>query len=139
MKLDVIIMGLLVFGAMITGFYAVVNDLASETAYDVEVDQKYEQAFGISNNISISMEESYNKIVGNWSAKKSSAYQIITLVPDAIILVMKMIELPFAIAFDIINALVTQLGLPSWVSIFLLTAVLLVLIFAIINFIRGTG
>lgn len=133
MKISTIIIGFLIMGVMLTGFYAVTTDLGSgENGYNVNVDDdKYLAAFDKSNDISDEINTTYGKIQ-SLSANKASTIGIITLVPDVLILIKNIIVLPFSIAGGVINSIQLYMGLPAWTTTFMLTLFVILLIFAFI-------
>ena len=133
MRISTIIIGLLLVGSLIFGFYSFVNDLAdSDTGYDVSVDDdKYIEAFDKSRNISDEINRSYGKIQ-KLSANTESTIGIVTLVPEILIITIKMVTLPFAIIGGLMTALQTHMGLPAWTTSFLLTIMTILIVFAII-------
>lgn len=133
MKVSVLIIGFLIMGVMLTGFYAVTTDLgSSENGYNVNVDDdKYLAAFDKSNNISNEINSTYYKIQ-DLSANKASTIGIITLIPDVLIMIKNIIVLPFSLAGGVITSIQLYMGLPAWTTTFMLTLFVITLIFAFI-------
>lgn len=130
MRYSVLIISILLFGSIVTGFYAFTNSLAGGDAYNIQVTD-YSSSFDKTSNISDEISGKYNDLV-NWSAKKSSATQIITLVPDSLSLIKSILFLPLNMLTSIVSSLSTFLQLPAWVTSLGLTVLVIGLIFGLI-------
>ena len=134
MKISSLIISILLVGVLFTGFYTFVNDLASPENYDLAVDNQYMNTFDKTNNLSMDIQKKYDNMQ-NFSTKKSSTIQIITLIPDALSLMKDIIILPYRVTSVMINDLARFINLPSWVTTFIVAVITILLLFAIISMI----
>lgn len=132
MKISTMIIGLLLISVLVFGFYQFATDLGdSETGYDVAVDDDaYIQSFDKSRNISDQVNESYHNIQDDLRANTAASY--ITLIPEVVVLVINLVELPFTLMGGIITAIIDYMGLPSWVNTFMITVMVVLLVFALV-------
>jgi len=131
MRFSNVIMSILLLGSVLVGLFAFATDLGGEDKYNAPVDDSYLSQFDKTDNLTSEISEKYDEIQ-NFSTKKSSAYQIITLVPDALSLVKNIIVLPFTLIGELIHSLTTVLQLPEWASIFMKVAITIMFLFAFI-------
>lgn len=129
MRISTIIISLLILGGLFIGFYSFATSLSGEDGFDVPIDTTYSSTFDKTSELSDNINTNYNDMM-NWSTKKNSATQIITLVPDALSLVKNIIVLPFSLISTVMTDFMSLLGLPGWFTSFLLSVIAIVLIFA---------
>lgn len=134
MKLSTLLIMLLMVGSVIVGTYTFINELSADTAYNVDVDQQYLNSFNKTTEISNNINESYRDLQAI-TYKSDSVFQIITAVPDVLSIAANMIKLPFTIIGDLTNTFQEYLGLPTWVAIFIIAVITVMLIFAVISLI----
>lgn len=132
MKLSAIIIGIMLVGAMMTGLYHFVNEMAGDQGgYNVEFDNSYESAFDKSQNISSEMSDDYQEIM-NFTVDKGSTIGIVTLIPDVLSLMKNTITLPLTIAQGMIQSIITYLQLPDWTYVLMMTMFSILVIFGFI-------
>ena len=123
---------LLMVGSVITGTYTFINDLAGETAYNVDVDQQYLDDFNNTRALSTQINNSYKEIVAI-NHESQGTIQFFTSLPKVLNIITNMIAIPFTIVGEIIDALERHLGIPTWVTIFMIAVITVYLLFAIIS------
>jgi hypothetical protein len=132
MRLSSLIIGILIIGSMIVGFYSFTRGMADEeSGYDIEVDDQYEEKFAYSENVSREINTRYDEMM-NMSANKGSTIGIITLVPDVLVLLKNIIVLPFSLVGGIIGSIVEFLQLPGWMYTFMITMMTIAIVFAFV-------
>jgi len=133
MKISTLTIGIILMGAIVVGLYGFLGELASEDeGYNVDYDDSYVTTFDRVENMTVEISDKFEE-VRNFSTKKSTAIQIITLVPDALGLLKDVLLLPFNITVSLISDLVTILGLPVWVNTFALGLLVSFLTYAFIS------
>jgi hypothetical protein len=138
MKLSTILIVLLISLSIITGIYVFINELAEDTSFDVTVNQSYLNSFNQSNEINNELNLRYNKLTSvNLSANTGSAFQIITLIPDVLIIVKKSLALPFILGYEFLESFQTYLGAPTWVFNLFIGLLIISLIYAFISLVIG--
>jgi len=136
MRISSFIISILLVGLIVVGFYELADDLAGEDAYDVTLNESYKDAFDKTANVSSEISDNYESIIGS-SDKNETGWVVdklsyLALIPNVVSLVVNMVQLPFTVTGEIIGNLTDYLNLPSWISVFLTTAFLVLLIFGII-------
>ncbi len=126
---SIIISGL-ILGMLILGFYEFANDLTDENSYNVDLNDNYTTSFDKAENLSTNIAEGYNDVM-NWSAEKGGA-AIITLVPDALMLVKDVIVLPVSLTLAMFDDAMVILGAPAWISTLAIAVLIVIVIFAFI-------
>lgn len=134
MKISTILIGLVLISSLFVGMYAFSTSLAN--SYGVTVDQTYVQAFDKTNELNNEINQSYSNIQ-DLSANTGSSVQIITLVPDVLIILKNMVVLPFTVVGAMISSLAQFLSLPAWAVSMFLTIATIVLMMAVVNAILG--
>jgi hypothetical protein len=134
MKLSTLIIGLVIISTMFIGMYSFATSVAG--GYGVSVDQTYANQFNKTNTLNNQLNDSFSR-VNQLSANTGSTIQIITLVPDVLIILRDMVSLPFTALSEFITGFSGVLGLPVWVSTFALTIFTIIILFAIIAAILG--
>ncbi len=130
-RISHIVIGILLLGIIITGFYTFVGDMAADDAYDVEYED-YSATFSHIDEISDEMNESYSNMQEKWEVNTESSFQIITLVPQALGLVKNVIVLPFSVASGLVTDIITYMKLPAWVTGFVLAIITVFLVFGMV-------
>lgn len=130
MRFSTFIIAILLFGVLVTGTFSFFNDLSGADAFNTDVDD-YSAQFDHSQNLSTEIADRYGEM-SNWTSEKSSAIQIITLVPDALMLAKDLILLPVTIVYELLDSLVNVIGLPDWITTFALAVIVVFVIFGFI-------
>jgi len=131
MKVSTGITALIIFSFALIGMYAFLSDLVNDNAYDIEYDDKYLTELDNAQNISASISTSWDK-AANFSAKKSTLYQFVTLVPDALSVIKDLFMLPPKLVASTVASVTQFIGLPEWVGSFVLSIFMTAFIFAFI-------
>jgi len=130
MKFSSIVMAILIMGILGGGIYAFVINLASEQAYNIEVEGKYFEVFNKTDKLTEEINQSYSAIQTKLQSDNSG--NIITLVPQTIIVMKDALVYPFKAAGEIIILMVDYMKLPTWVQSFLIAAATLIFLFSIV-------
>lgn len=134
MKISTILIGLVLISSIFVGVYAVITEVAGN--YGISVDQQYVSTFDKTTELNNEINQSYSNIQG-LSANTGSTVQIITLVPDVLIILKNMVVLPFTVIGQLISGFATFLHLPTWLVSMVLTISTIVLTMAVISAILG--
>lgn len=132
MRLSTIIISIMLVGLVFTGLYTFTNSLTGADAYNVPVDDSYLGTYQKINETNTEIRDSYNDML-NWSTKKGSAIQIITLVPDALSLLKNIIVTPISIMWTMVSDTMDVVGIPDYAHGFVIGLLTLIVIFALVS------
>lgn len=130
MRISVIVMGVLILGFMVIGYYTTVSDMASEQGgYNVDIDDSYSASFDKTEEMANNISAAYDSIKAK-SANTGAAY--LTLIPELWVIVKNTVSLPFSIIGGVIESIVEYVGLPAWVTTFFIAVITIIFIFGLI-------
>ena len=124
MKLSEIIIGLLLFSAMITGSVYWVEGMS--TAYNVTTDTSFASTYDKTNELSSLGGEIYNKT-------QAGQLNVIDFTVVPIIGALKLIGNSITTVTDLVVAFTTKLGMPSWIPTTILAIFTTMVAFLIIG------
>jgi len=124
MKLSEIIIGLLLFSAIVTGSVYWIDDMA--TAYNVTTDTTFQSTYDKTNELSSLGGEIYNKT-------QEGQLSVIDFTVVPIIGALKLIGQSLTTVTDLVVAFTTTLGMPEWITTTILAIFTTMIAFLIIG------
>lgn len=132
MRFSSYLIGLAIISFVFLIFYGFTGDLASGNVYSINLEEKYKENFTNLYNISKQVTDDF-EIVGNMTVNKDS---FLGLSSDTVSLVKNMLFTPIKVTIAVINGIEVHLGVPSYVSAFLLTVIITLVIFSLISLVQ---
>ena len=138
MRLQTIIIGMLVFGALMTGFYTFLGDLTGPEGYDIDIsnDTAYQAAYNKTTDLSQQLNDSYSDLQ-DVSPDRGLSY--FTGAWDMFKIAKDIITTPFSLLLGsdgMINTLAGSeedkgLGLAPWIQGLVFGLIIVLIIFAV--------
>jgi len=139
-KFQTFLISIILFSSLVTGFYVFLGDMSGSEGYDIDTtnDTSYQLAYNKTEEISTSIQQSYDDIV---TMETNVVAQFFTGLVEVVRMTKTIIVAPYTIltgSDGIINTLTgsqTERGisLPSWISGLLITLTVILLVFAFIG------
>ena len=133
------LVGMILFSALITGFYVFMGDLSGEEGYNIDTtnDTVYQLAYNKTENLSRDIQDSYDRVA---TMETNVAAQFFTGLVEIVDIVKDIIVMPYTILVGdggIINTMGGTkedggLGMPTWITGMLIAIVVIALIFGVI-------
>jgi hypothetical protein len=130
-----VFVALMVAALIFSTMYGMIAELTSETAYDLPVNDSYLRTFNQTNDVAGQISEDYKTIWGSKEENKTGMavdkLSYLALVPEIVSLVKNMVKLPYQLTEDMVSGILQTIGLPEFMQPFIMTLILVALIFSI--------
>jgi len=121
--------GIILFGIVLTGFAFIASDTADR--YSVTTDTSFNSTYSTINNMSNKASNMYNTYQSGEKTASGFIGMMLSTVGD----LFSMIVSSFSVAFGVINQLAIDLMIPSWLIISISSIILISIILAILSII----